>query len=152
MDGKPDRSCGLWLTGGCAGLLVLACGLAALLATYSPRAQRLILRGEGGDSIRVVEQYLDAVSVQDWERAHGYLASGLQRTYPAEQLRREWEERVAGDGEPVRFEVDAASEAWTNERIFGETEVRLYYTDGRTERRSVELVREGWSWRLASLP
>lgn len=143
---------GLWIGGGIVAVLLLCCigaGVISLLVGSG------VVRGVGGNvsgARSAASGYYDAVRDHDWAGAHDYLSRSLGTTISTSALQTRWTAQELSTGRVTSFSVTSSNVSTNNGRTTATIVGTVRYAKGSSETKTVNLVKEGDDWKLASLP
>ncbi|HEY8600066.1 MAG TPA: hypothetical protein VIL85_16635 [Thermomicrobiales bacterium] len=142
---------GLWIGGGIAVILLCCCIAGVFAAVLGPR----LVRGTAGNITGARDAttgYYDAVRDHDWGLAHDYLSSSLGASVPPSALQSLWTVQELSKGRVVSFSATNTNVSTNNGRTTAVVTGTVRYDKGSSETKTVNLVKEGSDWLLASLP
>ena len=128
-------------------VLALAGGGALLAALVLAGVLFAVFRGTAGPR-DATNGYFAAVIAGDWPGAQGYLSAAQRARVTPAGLQATWAARESANGPAAGFSVRGTSVKTTTARVSG----TLRYQNGASESRTVQLVKEGGAWKIASSP
>lgn len=140
---------GLLIGGAIAAALALCCIVVAVAGII------ILARGASGSTSgarNAAEGYYDAVRDHDWTTAHSHLSRSLGTTVSTSALQTLWTAQELSTGRVTSFSVTNSKVSTNNGRTTAVVTGTVRYTKGSSETKTINLVKEGDDWKLASLP